>query len=211
MNGWKTRYLLRNLTVFAAAGLLLLAGEVKCAHGQATSTASAAVQFSAFGGASGVYTGLSGSRNLGITAGADMTLRSYFGVHPSVEVRGTYPVNSGRVAGEKNILGGLVLSKNFGNLQPYADILGGRGQINFSPPYLDPAGVLYYVQSSSSVISPGAGLNYFVGRRLGVKGDFQLQRYLSPVTTSGSVYSKSITLGVVYRLNVGGVGRLRHF
>lgn len=201
---------MRNVLSFAAAGLLALyCGPA--AWSQATSTASATVQFSAFGGASGVYTGLNGSRNLSITAGADMTLRSYFGVHPSIEVRGTYPVNKGKVGGEKNILVGLVLSKNFGNLQPYGDILFGRGQINFQPPYLAPAGNLYYVQSSSAVISPGVGVNYIFGRRLGIKGDFQLQRYVSPVTTSGSVYSKSITLGVVYRLNVGGVGRLKHF
>ena len=201
---------MRNVTSFAAAGLLAFCCGPQ-ARGQATSTASAAVQFSVFGGASGVYTGLNGSRNLSITAGADMTLRSYFGVHPGIEVRGTYPVNTGKLAAEKNILVGLVVSKNFGSLQPYGDILAGRGQINFQPPYLDPAGNLYYLQSSSGVISPGAGLNYFLGSRLGVKGDFQLQRYMSPVTTSGSIYSKSITLGVVYRLNVGGVGRLRHF
>ncbi len=202
---------MRNLIGFAAAGLLILAGAAREAQGQATSTATAAVQFSGFGGVSGAYTGLGDSRNLAITAGADMTLRSYFGVHPSIELRGTYPVNSGSVAGEKNILGGIVISKNFGNLQPYGDILGGRGQIDFHPPYLDPAGILYYVQSSSSVISPGGGVNYFPVGRLGLKADFQFQRYLSPVTPSGAVYAKSITVGVVYRLNVGGIGRLRHY
>lgn len=200
---------MRHWIGFAATGLLLSAGAA--ALGQATSTASATVQFSVFGGMTGAYTGLGNSRNLAITAGADVTLRSYFGVHPSLEVRGTYPVKNGRVAGEKNILGGLTVSKNFGNLQPYGDILFGRGQINFSPPLLAPTGNLYYIQSSSNVISPGAGVNYFLGNRLGVKGDFQFQRYQSPVTTSGSVYARAFTVGIVYRLNVGGIGRLRHF
>jgi hypothetical protein len=203
---------LDNLRRFAGAGLLILAGLGAAeAHGQATPTATAAVQFSGFGGVSGVYTGLGLGRNLSVTAGADMTLRSFYGLYPGVEVRGTYPVDDGSVDSQRNILGGLVVSRHLGNLQPYGDILFGRGQINYSPPYLNPAGTIYYVQSTSDVISPGAGVNYFVSNRLGFKGDFQFQRYLSPATPSGSVYSKSFTLGVVYRLNLGGLGRLRHY
>ena len=169
------------------------------------------MQFSGFGGVSGVYTGVGLGRNLSVTAGADMTLRSLYGLHPSIEVRGTYPVEDGSVDSQRNLLGGLVLSRHLGNLQPYGDILFGRGQINYSPPLLNPAGTIYFLQSTSTVISPGAGVNYFVSTRLGFKGDFQFQRYDSPVTTSGSVYSKSFTLGVVYRLNTGGIGRLQHY
>jgi len=44
-----------------------------------------------------------GGHNLSLTAGGDLTLRSFYGVMPSLEIRGTYPVNSGTIAGEKAI------------------------------------------------------------------------------------------------------------
>jgi hypothetical protein len=65
------------------------------------------------------------------------------------------------------------------------------------------------VQTASTVISPGAGVNLFFSDHFAFKGDFQFQHYDSPVTTSGSVYSKAFTIGLVYRLPLGGLGHGR--
>jgi hypothetical protein len=192
--------------VFAGGGVAL---------GQATPTASAGIGLSAFGGLSGVYTGISSSpgvssgKNLSITAGIDVTFHPYFGLFPTAEVRGTYPVDSGKLDGQKNILVGPSISKHLGRLQPYGDVLFGRGLIVFNPPYPNPAGTILYAQTASGVISPGAGVNLLLTRTLGAKADFQFQKYSSPVTTSGSVYAKVFTLGVTYRPNLGGLGHGR--
>ena len=188
-------------------GCILLAQ----AHGQAVPTASAGIHFSAFAGVTGNYTGISLGRNLSITAGGDATFRSFFGLYPSLEVRGTYPVDSGHVDGQKNVVGGLVLSRHLDRLQPYGDILFGRGEIRYTPPLPDRGYTALYVQSVSNVISPGAGCDVLLTPHFGFKGDFQLQRYDSPVTTTGTAYSKAFTAGVVYQIGLGGLGRGRHF
>jgi hypothetical protein len=181
------------------------------AFGQALPTATAAVHFSAFAGVTGTFTGIELGKNLGVTAGFDARLRSFHSLFPAVEVRGTYPVNSGSFAGERNLLAGLVIGRHLDGrlerIQPYGDILVGRGEIKYSPPLANPAGTLLYTQTASTVISPGAGCNILPTPRFGFKGDFQFQRYQTPVTTSGSVFSKAFTAGVVYQIGFGGLGR----
>lgn len=191
-------------------GVLALAGAgAERASAQALPTATAGVQFSVFGGATGVFTGVGLGKNLSITAGADATIRPFFTLFPSLEVRGTYPVDSGHVGGERNVLVGLKLARHLGRLQPYGDILAGRGEIKFSPPYPNPSDTIIYAQTASLVISPGAGVDYGLTEYLSFKGDFQFQRYEAPVTTSGYVYSKAFTLGITYRLPFGGLGHGR--
>jgi len=167
------------------------------------------LQISAFGGATGVYTGIGLAKNLSITAGVDATFRPLFGLFPSVEVRGTYPVDKGQIDAQKNVLGGLALGPHIGRIQPYGDVLVGRGEIDFVTPYPNPTDTELYVQTASTVISPGAGVNYFFSDHFALKGDFQFQHYESPVTASGSVYSKAFTIGLTYRLPFGGLGRGR--
>ncbi len=185
------------------------------ARAQATATATEGIQLTTFAGATGTQTGLGGafgttadSRNLAITAGFTAGIRPFFRLYPALEIRGTYPIMSGSVAGEKNVLLGLSVSKHYGHLQPYANILFGRGELNFKTPYPNPADTIIYVQTAGSVFSPGAGFNYFAFGQFGIKADFQYQRYQTPVTTSGSIGSKALTLGIIYRIGGAGLSRV---
>jgi hypothetical protein len=203
---------LQRRTSVILPGVLALAFlTASLAHAQATPTATADLHFSAFGGVTGTYTGINLGKNLGMTAGLDASFRAFHSLYPAVEVRGTYPVDNGQVAGERNILAGLVIGRRLeGKLeryQPYGNILVGRGEIQYSPALPNPSGTLLYVQSVSTVISPGAGCNILLSNSLGFKGDFQFQRYETPVTASGSVYSKAFTAGVVYQIHLGGLRR----
>jgi hypothetical protein len=163
-------------------------------------TASRALQLSTFGGVSGVYTGLAGGRNLSVTAGADLSFLLYHRLRPSVEVRGTYPMDHGLIDSQKSILGGakveFLLNRR---LHPYGDILVGRGQMNYRSGYLFNNSV--YLLTTTNVISPGAGFDYDVSDNLAIKVDGQFQHWGYAPTPSGSIYSKVGTVGVVYRFN----------
>jgi hypothetical protein len=185
------------------------AGLAGSAWGQAAPTATAGLQLSAFAGATGDYTGLAQGRNLSITAGVDATFRPFFGLFPTAEVRGTYPIERGSVDGQKNVLGGLTLGPHLGWIHPYGDVLVGRGEIDFSTPYPNPSDTEVYVQTASTVISPGAGANLFFTEHFAVKADFQFQHYDTPVTSSGSLYSKALTVGITYRLPFSGLAHGR--
>jgi len=49
-----------------------------------------------------------GGKNLGISVGVNLRIWQFHGFLPSIEIRGTYPVASGNVAGEENGLGGIL-------------------------------------------------------------------------------------------------------
>ncbi|QHN03515.1 porin family protein [Granulicella sp. WH15] len=201
----------RSLATLAVAALVLACGSR--AQAQAVATAKQAFQLSAFGGLSGVATGLYGGGNLSVTAGANLAFPGYFGFRPSVTLRGTYPVASGNVIGERNVLGGLQVERRYGRFHPYGDILFGRGQINYAPGYqltyytFDSQGndILYtYTASSSNVISPGGGVDIDLTDHFAVKADVQYQHYntpVTPITPSGHLWATSTTLGVVYRFD----------
>jgi hypothetical protein len=196
--------------VYLAALLCTGFAGARSALGQALPTATQSSQLSAFGGITGVYTGLPGAyggtvdgRNASITAGVTFGVQSFHSFYPSIEVRGTYPIASGKVAGEKNILGGLVVAKHFGRLQPYGDFFFGRGALTFVTPYFNQQDTSVFVQTVSAVWAPGAGANFFLTRHIGIKADFQLEHYATPVVSSGSIYSKAGTLGVIYRIGGG--------
>ncbi len=169
------------------------------AAAQATPTAARALQVSAFGGLTGVYTGLNGGRNLSITAGGDLGIRSYYRLYPFFEVRGTYPINKGQIAGAKNILVGIKVAKIYDRFTPYGDILVGLGQLNYKNLTPNPAGTFAYNYSSSTVFSPGAGLDFRIADKYSIKVDGQLQHYSVPVVPSGHIWTKAVTVGVVYR------------
>ncbi len=186
---------------FALGSLLPVA-----AAAQSSPTASRALEPSVFLGVSGVYTGLQTARNASITAGADIGFRRFFGLSPAIEVRGTYPVDSGQVAGEESVEGGLRLGKRYTHLRPYADILFGRGQLNYeNGGYIVPSQSFRYIQSTTNVISPGIGVDLDVTERYAVLVDGQFQHWDLPFSTGaspatpGSIYSKVLTVGVVYR------------
>ncbi len=188
-------------TGFRALTLLCFA-LVACSlvHAQAIPAATRPFTFSAFGAATGTYTGLDGGKNLGITAGGDMSFKPYHLFYPSVEVRGTYPVDDGNVDAQKNILFGLKVERYYNRFRPYVDFLYGRAKVDYeNGGYPNPAGSLLYVNSISNVYSFGGGLDYTLTDHFALKIDGQFQHYDVPVTTSGTIYSKPISIGVVYR------------
>ena len=126
---------------------------------------------------------------------------------PSVEVRGTFPVISGGVDGQESVLGGVKFSKTYRRYHLYGDFLFGRGETTYKGyGYAKPNSALIYTKSAGTVLSPGFGFDIDLTPRFALKLDGQYQRFSVPVTTSGSVYAKQGTVGVVYRF---GFKRLR--
>lgn len=171
------------------------------AHAQATYTATQALHISAFGGVSGVYTGINTAKNLSITAGGNFAFGRIFGLEPSLTVRGTYPVDRGVDVSEKTVLGGLQVEKKIGRYHPYIDALFGRGEMNFVVPHPDLTGTYFYEVTSSNVISPGVGVDIDVSHHFAVKLDGQFERFDTPVVASGETWAKVGTAGVTYRFD----------
>jgi hypothetical protein len=175
---------------------------------QSGPTAVQPLQLSAFGGLSGVYTGLApsavstggGGKNLSITAGVDLGLLSHHGIRPTIEVRGTFPVDKGDVDDEKSILFGGRFDFWLGHrLHPYADFLFGRGQTDYPGGYI--FGNYQYNLTTTNVLSPGGGVDIDLTPHLAIKGDFQYQHWGSVPTASGVIWSKPITAAVVYHFD----------
>jgi hypothetical protein len=197
-------------TDLASVALLALGiiGGTQAARGQAMPTASQSSNFSVFAGVTGANTGISGGKNLGITAGADYTIGGFFGFRPAVEVRGTYPIDDGTVDSQKSILAGVRVERPIQRFHPYGDFLIGRGEINYiNPPIIAtplPGGgfsYMSYLRTDSTVYSPGAGLEYDLTRHFAVRADGQIQHWDTPVNSSGSAWAKQLTLAVTYRFD----------
>ncbi len=168
---------------------------------QADGAATRSLVISAFGGLSGVFTGLDTARNLSITGGVDLGFHPFYGLLPAVEVRGMYPVDGGSLIQEKNILGGFRLEKRRGRFRLYGDALFGRGQIDYlNGGFFNSTGTYRYETTSSNVFSAGAGASLDLTPQIAVFVDAQFQRYATPVTASGYLWSKPVTVGVTYRL-----------
>src|SRR5580692_3253347 len=163
---------------------------------QAAPAGTQKLQLSAFVAATGTFTGLEGGKNLGITAGADLTFLRFRRFKPAFEVRGAYPVNGGHISSQKVFLLGPKVEYPIGRLHPYADFLIGRGEIDYHPPFV--VGDLEYLSSNTVVYSPGVGLDYNLTHNLAVKADFQYQHWDTPAAPSGSIKPKAITFGGVY-------------
>lgn len=191
-------------SAFCFAGPLYFAASLQA---QSLPTASRGVVPSAFAGITGTYTGLDGGRNLGLTAGIDIGFRPFFGLLPSIEGRGTYPINNGSVVGEEYAAGGLRLGKRYGSFRPYVDFLFGRGELNYQNGGLAvPQQAFRYVQTTSNVISPGLGFEVDVTEKFAVRFDGQYQFWNVPFDPSGAtpnatrIHAMPGTIGVVYRL-----------
>jgi hypothetical protein len=169
---------------------------------QALPTATQALQLSVFGGFGGVYTGLSGGKNLDVLAGADLGLPPVHGIRPTIELRGAYPVDSGEVDSQKNILGGIktefLLRRR---LRPYADVLFGRGEIDYNGGYQFANQI--YLLTTTNVYSFGGGVDYDLTEHFALRLDGQFQKWGYAPTASGNIYSKTGNAALVYRFNFG--------
>jgi opacity protein-like surface antigen len=170
------------------------------ASAQAAPAGTQKLQLSAFVAATGTFTGLEGGKNLGITAGADLTYLGFRRFHPSFEARGTYPINKGHISSQKNFLLGPKVEYPLGKLHPYADFLFGRGQIDYQAPGFIFGNTLY-INSNTFIYSPGIGVDYNLTHNLALKGDAQFQHWNTPVVSSGSIHATALTLGVVYNFD----------
>lgn len=179
-------------------------------------TADQNIQLSVFGAASGDYTGLSGGRNLSVTAGADLALAPWHGTRPTLELRGTYPMDKGKIVAQKDVLGGLRLDFLLGRrVHPYGDFLFGRGQMNYGSTchtsngtvsgYEDIFNGSCYQVSASYIYSPGAGFDYDLSNHFVIKIDGQYQQWGTVPTASGKLHSTLGSIGLVYRFGKLGM------
>jgi hypothetical protein len=193
---------LRLLTLVAAS---VFSGGLASAFAQATHTATRLIDPAIFVGTTGVYTGLGSGRNLSVTAGIDLAFCPVRKLEPALEYRGMYAIDKGQIDSLKSNLGGLKLSTYYARLHPYADLLVGRGETAYANGgYRVPSKLIFYTQSSSNVFSLGGGTDVLAGDHFALKIDLQIQRYSSPVTPSGHLYSEIGTIGLVYTLHLGG-------
>jgi hypothetical protein len=191
----------RLLILFTLAALAGIPGH---AAAQGGSTASRRITPSVFAGITSVQTGLDAGRNVSLTAGMDFELLPDHVLHPAIEYRGTYAIAKGNVDSLKTNLAGLKVSRPFRRFRPYADLLAGRGETTYANGgYQVPGKLVFYTQSSSNVFSLGGGTEVFATGDIALKLDLQVQRYSSPVTASGHVYSETGTLGIAYVFHIG--------
>lgn len=176
-------------------------------HAQAAqATANKPVEISTFGGLTAIATGLAGGKNLGITAGVNVGVRSFSGFRPFLEGRGTYPVVDGDVDHQKNAVGGVRVERMLRpGLRVYGDLLLGRGEIKYgNGGYPTPGGQELVVKSISNVYSPGLGAEYAFTDQLSGLIDVQFQRYGTPATPSGAIWAIPMMLGARYSFNFNG-------
>ena len=178
--------------------LLATISWARIAAAQALPTAAAPLQLSAFGGVSGVFTGLEGGKNFSITAGGDLALPIWRGLRPVLEARGTYPMDRGLIVAEKDAMGGLRVNFLLGRrIHPYGDFLYGRGQMDYRLGYI--YGNTIYDTTTTWIYSPGVGFDYDLTDRFSLKVDAQLQHWGETPNNKGRVYSSIGTVGLVYR------------
>ena len=166
------------------------------AIGQAVATASQASSLSVFGGLTGVYTGLEGGRNLGVTAGVDYTVGGYHRFHPGLEIRGTYPMIDGNVAKEKDAMVGVRVTHRAGPFNVYGDFLIGRGEIKYIAPF--DIGTLRYLATDTNIYSPGLGAEFDLTHHFGVRADAQFERWSTPAIPAGSAWAEVLTGAATY-------------
>lgn len=181
----------------------LFAVNARLVAAQATPAATQPIHLSAFGGLTGAYTGLSNSRNLSLTAGFDVSFKPYQRFYPTAELRGTYPMDSGALAGERNFLAGLKVERPYRQVfHPYGDLLYGRNKIVYqNGGYPNASGTLLYESTVANVLALGGGVDIDLTPHFAAKFDGQFERYQTPVNPSGHINSAALTAGVVYRID----------
>ena len=188
--------------------LVLLLAPLSAAYSQNNETVVRPMELSFFGGGGGTLIGIntgnnSQGKNIDITAGASLGFGNltYHGFLPAIEIRGTYPIDSGRYASEENFLGGLKVERPYRSFHPYADALFGRGELTYSGKgSLNPDKTVLYQKSNSNVLAGGVGVDYDVLTSFALKVDVQFEHYSDvPVVKSDSATATSVIIGVVYR------------
>jgi hypothetical protein len=194
---------------FSAVKLILAAaiGWGGTALAQGTPTATQTLELSVFGAATGTYTGLYDGRNAGITAGVDLSFPTCFHVRPSLEIRGNVPFDKGIVDGQKSVLFGPRISKAYGRFNPYIDGFFGRGEITYVGGFI--VGNFRYDRTTTNVFAGGGGLDYRVTPHFDIKLDAQYERLSTPVISTGVIYAKPLSAGVVYHLDFNQYHRHR--
>jgi hypothetical protein len=199
------------------AMLAFFTASLACAgRAQSLPTASRQLDLSAFAAGTGTFTRIAGGKNLSITAGADLTYLSLRLLRPSLEIRGTYPIDTGHIDNQKSILAGPKVEIPFGRFHPYVDFLIGRGEIDYQKglflrvdlncPGSPNCPITEFLSTTSTVYSLGGGLDYTLGRRIDVKADIQYQHWDVPLwnipyPSPGVVYPVALTFGGVYHFN----------
>ena len=136
----------------------------------------------------------------------DRGFRPFFRLLPAIELRGTYPVDDGAIVGQESVLGGLRVQKRLDRIRPYANILFGRGQMNYqNGGFVVIAQDFKYIQSTTSIISQGVSVELDATEHFGVVLDGQYEHWGIPFSTGanpakpGGIFAKVGTVGVVYR------------
>jgi Outer membrane protein beta-barrel domain len=191
MQASKSRQALVPLSLFLLAAL-----SAAPALAQQLGSASKSAEISAFGG----YTNINsdyGTRNNGITIGADYTRFFHFPVAPSFEVRANR--TSGLGLTEESVLFGLRLEAPFRQrFHPYITALYGGTKILFKMP---PTPTYTYDQTSAT--SLGGGIDFDVTHNFRAKFDFQQQfEDFGPngIHQDFTLTPAGFTVGVVYRI-----------
>jgi opacity protein-like surface antigen len=173
----------------------------RTAHAQAAPAGTQQLQLSAFVAGTGTFTGFEGGKNLGITAGADLTFLAFRSFRPAFELRGSYPIDKGHISSQKNFLLGPKVEYPLGRFHPYVDFFFGRGAIDYQAPGFIFGNTLF-ISTNTFVYSPGVGLDYNLTHNIAVKADAQFQHWNTPVTSSGVIHPTALTLGVVYTFDL---------
>ncbi|MEI9978170.1 MAG: outer membrane beta-barrel protein [Edaphobacter sp.] len=167
----------------------------RVALSQASPAGTQHLELSAFAGVTGTFTDLAGGKNLGITAGADLTFLGFRLFRPSLEARGTYPIDKGKISSQKNFLVGPRVEYPIGRLHPYADFLFGRGEIDYKF-YI--FGNNIFIKTNTFIYSPGVGLDYNLTHNLAANADVQFQHWDTQAVPSGAIHPTAITVGARY-------------
>lgn len=199
-----------------SAGLgLALVSIMGCrlACGQASATALQRADVSVFAAGTGTFTGLEGGHNLALTAGVDLSIKSLYGFRPAIELRGTYPVDSGAVDGQKDVLIGARVMKTVYRFSPYVDAFFGRGALSYPGGIIvffpNSSGGFRYDRTSTNIYAGGGGVDVRITPHFDLKGDVQVERWGTPVVTSHRIYSKPVSIGLVYHFDLNEPSR-RH-
>lgn len=192
--------------------LLILGLSSGAALAQAKPTAVRSISPSAFVLVGGSLTGLgadgtptfsNGGKNLLITAGVDVGFYSFGHYTVAAEVRGSFPIDKGKIVAQRAIMGGARVSYESNKpVRPYLDALFGRGQLDYQNGGIA-VGNLLYQQTAGNVFGGGGGIEWDVLRQISFKADAQLQQWSTPVNDRGFARSGQVSIGAAYRFGAG--------
>jgi len=189
-------------TTSKVARLCLVAAIAALTHiacGQAIPTATQRLQLSTFGAVTLTASGIQNGSNTSVTVGGDISFLPVGLFRPSISIRGTFPANTVSTDREKSYALGprFEYPLRLGCVHPYFNFLVGRGKIDYrNGGYI--VGNHAYLSSVSLIYSPGLGMDVRITDNIVLKTDLQYQYWKAPVSSSGSISPKVLSLGAVY-------------